>query len=314
MPLHPQCRALLDEMEAAGVRPFEELTVAQAREAAWGYLALAGEPQPVAAVTDRYIPGPHGDIHVRVYRPEGDGPRGGIVFFHGSGWVIANIDICDAAVRSLANSTGCVVVSVNYGKAPEHTFPVPFDECWAATTWVHANAAELGIDPGRLAVAGDSAGGNLAAAVSLRARDEGGPPIAMQVLVYPALDYNWDTPSAHENAEGYGLQRETMRWFWNHYVASPADAENPLVSPLRAADLSRLPPAFIATAEFDPLRDDGEAYAARLAEAGIPVTVKRYDGMIHGFYWMLGAIDDSRTLHDDIAGAVGAVLGPPVAA
>jgi acetyl esterase len=136
----------------------------------------------------------------------------------------------------------------------------------------------------------------------------------MQVLVYPALDYNWDTPSAHENAEGYGLQRETMRWFWNHYVASPADAENPLVSPLRAPDLSRLPPAYVATAEFDPLRDDGEAYAARLSEAGVPVTVKRYDGMIHGFYWMLGAIDDARTLHADIAEAVGAVLGPPVPA
>ena len=150
--------------------------------------------------------------------------------------------------------------------------------------------------------------------MSLRARDQGGPPIAMQVLVYPALDYNWDTPSALENAVGYGLQRETMRWFWNHYVASPADAENPLVSPLRAPDLSRLPPAFIATAEFDPLRDDGEAYAARLSEAGVPVTVKRYDGMIHGFYWMLGAIDDARVLHADIADAVAGVLGRPVPA
>jgi acetyl esterase len=314
MPLDPQCRALLDEMEAAGVRPFEELTVPEAREQAWGYLATAGEPQPVASVASRFIPGPTADIPVRIYTPEGDGPRGGIVFFHGSGWVIANIDICDAAVRSLANSTGCVVVSVNYQKAPEHKFPVPFDDCWAATGWVHANAADLGIDAGRLAVAGDSAGGNLAAAVSLRARDAGGPPIAMQVLVYPALDYNWDTPSALENAEGYGLQRETMRWFWNHYVASPADAENPFVSPLRAPDLARLPPAFIATAEFDPLRDDGEAYAARLSEAGVPVAVKRYDGMIHGFYWMLGAVDDARTLHGDIAQAVAGVLGPPVAA
>jgi acetyl esterase len=314
MPLHPQCRALLDEMEAAGVRPFEELTVPEAREAAWGYLALAGEPQEVASVVDRFIPGPTADIPVRIYTPEGDGPRGGIVFFHGSGWVIANLDIADAAVRSLARSTGCVVVSVNYQKAPEHKFPVPFEDCWAATRWVHANAAELRFDPARLAVAGDSAGGNLAAAVSLRARDEAGPPIAMQVLVYPALDYNWDTPSALENATGYGLQRETMRWFWNHYVGSPADAENPLVSPLRAADLSRLPPTFIATAEFDPLRDDGEAYAERLREAGVPVTVKRYAGMIHGFYWMLGAIDDARVLHADVAEAVAGVLGRPVPA
>src|SRR3954468_1924044 len=185
MPLHPQCRALLDEMEAAGVRPFEELTVPEARAAAWGYLATAGEPQPVASAESRFIPGPTADIPVRIYTPEGDGPRGGIVFFHGSGWVIANIDICDAAVRSLANSTGCVVASVNYQKSPEHKFPVPFDDCWAATAWAHANAADLRIDPRRLAVAGDSAGGNLAAAVSLRARDAGGPPIEMQVLVYP---------------------------------------------------------------------------------------------------------------------------------
>jgi acetyl esterase/lipase len=310
MPLDPQADALLAQMREAGVRPFEELTVPEAREAAWGYLALAGEPQPVASVDNRFIPGPTADLPVRIYTPEGGGPRGGIVFFHGSGWVIANIDICDAAVRSLANSTGCVVVSVNYQKAPEHPFPRPFDDCWAATSWVYANAAEIGIDPARLAVAGDSAGGNLAAAVCLKARDEGGPPIVFQVLVYPALDRNWDTASAHENAEGYGLQRETMRWFWNHYVPSEADADNPLVSPLRAADLSGLPPAFIATAEFDPLRDDGEMYAERLAEAGVPVLLKRYDGMIHGFYWMLGALDQARVLHEDIAGAATPVLTP----
>jgi acetyl esterase/lipase len=310
MPLDPQADALLAQMREAGVRPFEELTVPEAREAAWGYLALAGEPQPVASVDNRFIPGPTADLPVRIYTPEGGGPRGGIVFFHGSGWVIANIDICDAAVRSLANSTGCVVVSVNYQKAPEHPFPRPFDDCWAATSWVYANAAEIGIDPARVAVAGDSAGGNLAAAVCLKARDEGGPPIVFQVLVYPALDRNWDTASAHENAEGYGLQRETMRWFWNHYVPSEADADNPLVSPLRAADLSGLPPAFIATAEFDPLRDDGEMYAERLAEAGVPVLLKRYDGMIHGFYWMLGALDQARVLHEDIAGAATPVLTP----
>jgi acetyl esterase len=314
MPLHPQCRAILDGMEEAGVPPFEQMTVPQAREAARGYVELAGEPQAVASVENRFVPGPTADIPVRVYTPQGDGPRGGIVFFHGSGWVIANIEICDAAVRSLANSTGCVVVSVNYQKAPEHKFPVPFDDCWAATTWAYANAAELGIDPARFAVAGDSAGGNLAAAVSLRARDEGGPPIAFQILVYPAVDYGWDTPSAVENAEGYGLGRETMRWFWNHYVNSPADADDPLVSPLRAEDLSGLPPAFVATAEFDPLRDDGERYAERLREAGVPVTYTCYDGMIHGFYWMLGAVDDARVLHADIADAVAPVLGAPVAA
>jgi acetyl esterase len=314
MPLDPQAEALLAEMREAGVKPFEELSVAEARAASWGYVALAGEPQAVADVRTTFIPGPTADIAVRVYTPEGDGPRGGIVFFHGSGWVIANIDICDAAVRSLANSTGCIVVSVNYQKAPEHPFPEPFDDCSAATTWVEENAEALGIDPSRLAVAGDSAGGNLAAAVCLKARDAGGPRIVFQALVYPALDRNWDTPSAIENAEGYGLQRETMRWFWNHYVPNEADGDNPLVSPLRAADLSGLPPAFIATAEFDPLRDDGERYGQRLSAAGVPVIVKRYDGMIHGFYWMLGALDASRRLHDDLAEAVVPVLTPVAAA
>jgi acetyl esterase len=314
MPLDPQCRALLDEMEAAGVRPFEELSVPEAREAAWGYLALGGEPQDCASVAHTFIPGPTADLPARVYTPAGDAPRGGIVYFHGSGFVIANIEICDAAVRSLANSTGCVVVSVNYQKAPEHKFPVPFDDCDAATEWVYAHAGDLGIDRERFAVAGDSAGGNLAAAVSLKARDAHGPKIAFQCLIYPALDYNWDTPAAHENAEGYGLQRESMRWFWEHYVTSPSDGENPLVSPMRAPDLSGLPPAFIATAEFDPLRDDGENYADRLREAGVEATVKRYDGMIHGCYWMLGAIDASRTIHADVATAFARVLGAPVAA
>jgi acetyl esterase/lipase len=310
MPLDPQAEALLAEMREAGVRPFEELTVPEAREAAWGYLALGGEPQEVASVVTRFINGPTADIPIRIYTPEAGEPRGGIVFFHGSGWVIANIDICDAAVRSLANSTGCVVVAVNYQKAPEHPWPVPFDDCWAATRWVAENAEDLGIDPAHLAVAGDSAGGNLAAAVCLKARDEGGPRIVFQVLVYPALDHSWDSPSAIENAEGYGLQRESMRWFWNHYVQNPEDADNPLVAPLRAPDLSGLPPAFIATAEFDPLRDDGERYAERLVEAGVPVHVKRYDGMIHGFYWMLGALDASRRLHEDIAAAATPLLAP----
>jgi acetyl esterase len=176
------------------------MSVPAAREAAWGYLALAGEPQECASVAHTFIPGPTADLPARVYTPAGGAPRGGIVFFHGSGWVIANIGICDAAVRSLANSTACAVVSVNYQKAPEHKFPVPFDDCYAATEWVSAHAADMGFDPGRLAVAGDSAGGNLAPTMCLKARDEHGPKIAFQCLIYPALDDNWDTPAAHENA------------------------------------------------------------------------------------------------------------------
>jgi acetyl esterase len=317
MPLDPQAQALLDEMREAGAKPFEELSVPEAREASWAFLDLAGEPQEVGSVRDRYIPGPHADIHVRIYTPaagaggsNGSAARPALVYFHGSGWVIANIDIADRATRSLANSTGCVVVSVNYQKAPEHKFPVPFDDCYAATTWVAANAAELGVDPARIGVAGDSAGGNIAAAACLKARDEDGPAIAYQLLIYPATDCDWDKPSTIENAEGYMLQRATMEWFWNHYVRSPSDAENPLVSPLRAADVSGLPPAFIVTAEFDPLRDDGELYADRLRDAGVPVKYTEYKGMIHGFYWMTGVLDQARRLHDEIAQEVRAAFGP----
>jgi acetyl esterase len=232
------------------------------------------------------------------------------VYFHGSGWVIANVDIADVGARSLANSTGCVVVSVNYQKAPEHKFPVPFDDCYAATTWVAANAVQLGVDAARIGVAGDSAGGNLAAAVCLKARDEDGPAIAYQVLIYPATDCDWNKPSCVENAEGYLLQRGSMEWFWTHYVRSPSDAENPLVSPLRAADVSGLPPALVVTAEFDPLRDDGELYADRLRDAGVPVKYTEYKGMIHGFYWMTGVLDQAQRLHDEIAREVRAAFGP----
>jgi acetyl esterase len=309
MPLDPEARTLLDAIEQLGVKPVEELTVPEARLQARAFLDLQGPPQEVASVAHRFIPGPTADIPVRIYTPEGTGPFPAVVYFHGSGWVILNVELVDPTMRSLANSTGCVVVAVNYQKAPEHKFPVPFDDCFAATTWVAENAAELGIDPARLAVAGDSAGGNLAAAVCLRARDEGGPALAFQLLVYPATDYGWDKPSAIENAEGYRLQRESMRWFWSHYMNDPSDGDNPYVSPLRAPDLSGLPPAFIVTAEFDPLRDDGELYAERLRDAGVPVKYTCYDGMIHGFYFMLGVLGQAKLLHDEIGAEVRAALG-----
>jgi acetyl esterase len=314
MPLDPQVDGLLQAMREAGAKPFEELSVPEARVAALAFAELQGEPEEVAKVEHRFIPGPTADLPARIYTPAGAGPFPGLVYFHGSGWVVLNIEVCDTTMRALANSTGCVVVAVNYQKAPEHPFPVPFEDAWASTLWTFENAAELGIDPARIGVIGDSAGGNLAAAVTLRARAEGAPGIAFQALVYPALDRGWDTPSAIENAEGYGLQRETMRWFWNHYVPDEADGDNPLVSPLRAADLSGLPPAFIATAEFDPLRDDGRAYHAALHDAGVPVTYVEYDGMIHGFYWMQGVVDGAKRLHEDLADAIREALQAKVSA
>jgi acetyl esterase len=311
MPLDPQIDDLLEQMRAEGAVPFEQLTVREAREAAWGFADLQGPPEDVASVEHRFLTTPTADIPVRVYTPYGEGPFPGLVYFHGSGWVILNIGICDITMRALANSTGCVVVSVNYQKAPEHPFPVPFEDCWTATNWVAEHAEELGIDASRLGVVGDSAGGNLAAAIALHARDHGGPALAFQGLIYPALDYGWDTESARENAEGYMLQRATMEWFWNHYIPDPSVAGDPRVSPLRAADHSGLPRAFIATAEFDPLRDDGRHYAARLREAGVEVTYSEYDGMIHGFYWMQGISDVAKQLHAELAREIREALHAP---
>jgi acetyl esterase len=311
MPLDPQIEAVLDKMRAAGAKPFEALSVAEARIAALAFLELQGEPEEVARVDHHFIPGPTADLPIRVYTPETPTPPTpfpAVVYFHGSGWVVLNIEVCDTTMRALANSTGSVVVAVNYQKAPEHPFPIPLEDCWAATLWTFAHAAELNVDASRVAVVGDSAGGNLAAVVALRARDEGAPQIAFQGLIYPAVEHGWDTASAHENAEGYLLQRESMRWFWNHYIPDKSVVDDWRVSPLRANDHSGLPPAFIATAEFDPLRDDGRAYAAKLRDAGVPVSYAEYDGMIHGFYWMQGVADGARRLHADLARELRAAL------
>ena len=311
MPLGPQAGALLSQMSEAGVPPAEAMTPAEGRVAARAYADLGGEPEEVASVEHRFVPGPTADLPVRIYRPSGagDGPLAALLYFHGSGWVIINIEVCDSTSRAMANRTGCVVVAVNYQKAPEHKFPVPFDDCYAATAWLFDNAAELGIDPARIGVSGDSAGGNLAAAVALKARDENGPKIAYQVLVYPAVCYGWDSPSAIENAEGYLLQRASMEYFWTHYVRSPTDGVHPYCSPLLAVDHAGLPPAFIVTAGFDPLRDDGMMYADKLREAGVPVKLHNYEGMIHGFMWMSGIIDQAKVLLDEIGEEVRAALG-----
>ncbi len=311
MPLDPQAQAFLKEMKDSGAQPFETMTPAEARVAVLAFKDLGGNPEDVASIDQRFIPGPTADLPVWIYRPVrgGAGPLPGLVYFHGSGWVVANVGVCDSFSRSLANRTGCVVIAVNYQKAPEHKFPVPLDDCYAATRWVFDNASELGLDTRRIGVIGDSAGGNLAAAVTLRARDENGPQFACQVLVYPAVQYGWDTPSALANAEGFLLQRASMEYFWKHYVKSPMDGTNPYCSPLAAADHSALPQALIVCAEFDPLCDDGRNYADRLKAAGVPVTFTLYKGMIHGFLWMSGVLDQSKALLDEIGREVRSALG-----
>ncbi len=300
MPLDPEVKAVLDALTASGDPPMEEVPIAEARRGDWAR-PFIGEPEPVRSVEHRFIPGPTADLPVRIYTPDGVGPFPAVVYFHGSAWCVSNIEQADVAHRALTNRTGCVVVAVNYQKSPEHRFPVPFQDAFAATAWVAENAVELGLDPDAIGVGGDSAGGNLAAAACLRARDEGGPRIRFQVLVYPAVDARMEHRSIEENAEGFLLTAATLRWAWQQYLRSPTDADEPYASPLRADDLSGLPPAIVVTAELDPLRDEGEEYAARLAEAGVPVVVRRYDGVVHGFFWMLGAVSAARQMLDDVA-------------
>jgi acetyl esterase len=244
---------------------------------------------PVRETEDIEVPGATGALPARVYRPDDEGPVPTIVFLHGGGFVIGDIETHDNQCRMVCREVGAVVVSVAYRLAPEAPFPAPVEDCVAATRWVAEHIAEFGGDPDRLAIAGDSAGGNLAAVVAQVARDEGGPQLAAQLLVYPSTDFAGDYASRTENAEGYFLTLADMEWFATHYIGEGSDLTDRRLSPLLAEDLAGLPPAVIVTAEYDPLRDEGEAYAQALERAGVPVTLRRYDGLIHGFF-DLGAL------------------------
>jgi acetyl esterase len=281
MTVDPTTRTVMEAM----ARAFPDITRTGATEARRLMAQLPRPPQsePVHEVTDHYFDGPAGPVPIRIYRPA-EGLLPVVVFFHGGGWVLCNLDTHDDLCRSLANGTGAVVVSVDYRQPPEHPFPAAVDDAYGALQWVAGHAHELGIDEDRLAVAGDSAGGNLAAAVCLMARHRSGSPIRFQLLIYPVLAYAFDTGSYFDKATGYFLTAEQMRWYWDQYLADPADGRNPYASPLLAEDLDGLPPAHIITGEHDPLRDEGEAYAGRLREAGVDVTNVRYGGMFHGFF------------------------------
>ena len=293
MPLDVQTRVFLDQLAASGSPPIEELPLDQARQVLMALMAQ-GEPESVPAVHDRTIPGPAGNLPARIYTPRGSGPFPVVLWFHGGGFALGNLHAYDATCRALTNAADCIVVAVDYRLAPEHKFPAAPEDCYAAAQWVEKHISESGGDPQRIAVAGDSAGGNLAAVVAQLARQRGGPSLCFQLLVYPVTDFQADTPSYRENGEGYLLTMGAMMWFKNLYLQTPDDAVNPMASPLRAASFRGLPPALIVTAEFDPLRDEGEAYAARLRDAGVPVTLKRYEGAIHGFFSLFHALDQGR--------------------
>jgi acetyl esterase len=291
---------MLDAIAAMNMPDLSELDAGKAREVSAAQRSGL-PPGPDARVEDREIPGPDGPIAVRIFRPlgaESGRPLPVLVWFHGGGFVIGSVDGSDADSRHLATLASTAVVSVEYRLAPEHPFPAGAEDCFAATQWVAEHAAEIGVDPTRIAVGGDSAGANLATVVALMARDRGAPRLRFQLLVYPVTDLvTLDTKSHHANAEGYFLTRRTMLWFRQHYVREE-DRKNPYVSPLHA-DLRWLPPALVVTAEFDPLRDEGEHFAERLERAGGVVTLRRYNGMIHGFFSMNAFLDDGkRALHE----------------
>ena len=303
MPLDPQAKLLLDAIGISSAPGIETLTPHAARERSRMFAEIRRQMgvEEVDQVWGKRIPGPAGKIPIRIYSPDISKPAPALVYFHGGGWVIGDLDTVDGICRSLANKAGCIIVSVDYRLAPEAKFPAAVEDCYAATQWVASNASELGIDRDRIAVGGDSAGGNLSAVVSQIARDRGGPKLAYQLLIYPGTDMRMGWPSVEENKDAPILSKAGLIWFTEHYVRTEQDKLNPLASPLLAEDLADLPPACVLTAEMDPIRDEGEAYASRLQEFGVEVELKRYDGMPHGFFSFGAALDGAREAHNDSA-------------
>ena len=305
--MDPMLQMMTDQARAAGrTGGLRSGTLEEARTGYDAMAAAGGELPELAGTEDRTIPGPAGDLPIRIYTPKGDGPFPVLVFFHGGGFAIGSLTSHDPVARRLCAEAGALVVAVDYRLAPEHPFPAPVDDCFAATKWVAEHAAELGGDPSRLAVCGDSAGGNLSAVVSILARDAGGPPICFQALIYPTTDARADYPSVRENAESIFLSADTMQWFYEHYQSDKLDWR---ASPILTEDLSDLPPALIITAEYDTLRDEGEAYGEALREAGNDVTVRRYDGVGHVFVQLCGVLPQGAQAISEIATALRLAYG-----
>lgn len=308
MPVHPQVKLLLDAMAQMEGPALDQMSPPEAR-ALYKTLAASDQPEEVTRVDDRLVPGADNEVRVRVYTPhDAVGVAAPLLLWlHGGGWVIGDLDTADATARALANRSGAVVVSVDYRLAPEHPAPAALDDALAALTWSVENAELLGVDASRVAVGGDSAGGNLAAVLCQRVRAEFGPDIDFQLLVYPVIDCTLSHPSMEENADGYFLTKDAMVWFTGHYLGD-LDPKDPSVSPLYADTFAGLPPALIITAEFDPLRDEGEAYARALREAGVSVEAVRYAGQIHGFVGMAALLDDGKHAIDLAGAALRAAL------
>jgi acetyl esterase len=303
MPLQPQAQAIIERVEAMGLPPFETSSLEESRAFMQNFGDFMIPAEEVASVLDSIAPGPDVDVPLRLFMPEGEGLRPGILYFHGGGFSTGSIDLVDPVCRALANRSGCAVIAVGYRLAPEHPYPAAVTDAYIATMWIGAKGPAFGIDNSRLAVMGDGAGGNLATVACMLLRDKVEEiKISLQVLIYPMLDLvEFESPSHKEYGEGYLLTTGLMNRFKAHYLSGSEDrVDEPYCSPLRTEDLSNLPPAFIITADYDPLRDEGVAYAARLKEDGVFVDLRQEKGMIHGFFSMGAAIDRGRDLLDEL--------------
>ena len=311
MQVHPQIAVALEALKNANLPPMDTLEPDAARKMmAAMSAARGGEPTAVRKVEDRTIPGPAGEIPVRIYWPDEDGVRGGMAYYHGGGHVIGNLETHDKICRNLCAGGGVVVISVDYRMGPEHKFPAAVDDCWAALEWMAANGDELSVDPAKLIVAGDSAGGNLAGVVALMARDAGAPELALQVLIYPVGDYTLSAESYKTFGTGYGvLTDKAMGWFQGHYLNSLADAEDWRASPLKVGSFAGVAPAIVIVAECDVLSDDGKAYGEALQAAGIETEFALYKGMIHGFFGMAPDVDDAVAAQAQVSAAVRKAAG-----
>ena len=306
MALHPQCEAFL--ALGADAPELVDIPISVGRAGAYADLTMAGEITKSVTISNRFIPGQTADIPIHIYTPAGDRKKNGMVYFHGGGWSYFSVDMYDAQLSALAEMTDSVIVSVNYQKSPEHKFPIPHDDCFSGLTWTYENAEALGIDSSKIGVGGDSAGGNLAAGVALRNRDEKKFPLAYQLLIYPCLGIDFETPSYNANATGFGLSKRSMSWLWSLYLNGAKDNSNPYAVPLNSADCADLPPAIVITAEYDVLHDDGLQYAERLQKDGVKVIYRDYPGMIHGFFNCGKMIDDGIIARTHFADAIKELL------
>jgi len=303
MTLAPEIKAFLEAGAKAGLPQVWEAPLDVIRKNTQTRPALAGPVEQVHEIINRFIPGPTADLPIRIYRPTTNPEAPAIVYFHGGGWVLNFLDIYDASLSHLANVSGFTIISVNYQKAPEHPFPIPFDDCYATLQWVLDNAEELQINPDAIGVAGDSAGANLASAVALKARDNK-VKIYFQILIYPCNGLDFATDSYQQNATGYGLSTQAMKWFWDQYLQGNSHDNNPYAVPMNADNFSDLAPAIIITAQYDPLLSDGQRYAELLKQDGSSVIYKEFAGMIHGFFTNMAVTPAAKKAIDFVAAEI----------